>query len=308
MENTLGIIILNYNGYADTVELIDSIKAHVSGTPYEIIVVDNASKENDADLLEEKYGADIAVLRSPRNKGYAAGNNMGIRHAYERGLKYFCILNNDTVVAEDFFAAMMRYLDLHRDVAFVGPALVWPGGAVVQSTGSRIKRLKAMSYNLNAGAVYADLDKSEIPCDMLVGACMMFTRETLEQIGYLPEVYFLCFEETEWCLKAKDLGKKCVCLPEHYIFHKESVSMNKQSGLFGYLVVRNRVVFAKRTLPLPLFLVFLFYNTCRLILQSFVFKRNLKEQLRYQHDGLTGKIDKRFPFIWIGEDGSAVII
>ncbi len=300
-ENTIGIIILNYNGLDDTCILIESIQANVSQTPYEIIIVDNASKGNDADVLEEKYGKAVTLLRSPQNVGYAAGNNIGLRYAVSRGIRYYCILNNDTIVIDDFFPAFLRYLDLHEDVAFVGPVLVDPEMRV-QSTGARIRRFKAMSYDINPRIKYDDLEQTEIPCDMLVGACMMFTRETLDLTGYLPEAYFLCFEETEWCLKAKGLGKKIVCLAPHYIIHKEHVSLKRVGGLTEYLMVRNRVVFARRNLPKPLLPLFLLYNTSRLIYQSIVDHADPKQLLKYQHDGLTGHVDKRFPFIWINED------
>ena len=301
MENTVGIIILNYNGIEDTIQLIESIRKNVSGAPYEIIVVDNASKANDADILEEKYGEGITLLRSPQNVGYAAGNNIGLRYAAKKGLQYLCILNNDTIVVEDFFRNFMQYLDLHKDVAFVGPALI-DSKKRVQCTGSRINQIKAMSYNINSGIAYADLETAEISCDMLVGACMMFTRETLETIGYLPEAYFLCFEETEWCLKAKKLGKKIICLSAHYIIHKGSVSFKKLGGLNEYLMVRNRVVFARRTLSKTRFFVFLCYNTCRMVYQSIAEHVSLKKLLQYQYDGITGHVDERFPFVWINEE------
>ena len=299
-ENAVAIIILNFNGLVDTIQCIESIHTNVSEGSYEIIVVDNASKDNDADILEEKYGESIILLRSSQNVGYAAGNNIGLRYAALQGIRYFCILNNDTIVSEDFLPSFIQYLDLHKDVAFVGPALV-DTKMRVQCTGRRIKRLKVSTYNINAGIDYVDLEKSEIPCDMLIGACLMFTKETLDLIGYLPEVYFLCFEETEWCVKAKKFGKTIVCIPSHYIIHKGSVSINKVNGLIEYLIIRNRVIFAKRTLSLPLFFCFLFYDTCRLVYQSKRQGTKLKKLLRYQHDGLTGHIDERFSFIWVNE-------
>ena len=81
---------------------------------------------------------------------------------------------------------------------------------------------------------------------MVFGACLVFRANLLDQISYLPEAYFLFFEETEWCLKAKKAGKKSVCLPTHFVIHKGSVTINRIGGLSEYLFERNRVLFAKR--------------------------------------------------------------
>lgn len=300
VDQKLGIIILNYNGLADTIALVDSIREKVNSVSYEVIVVDNASTLGDAEELERLYGQKITLIKSQRNVGYAAGNNIGIAYAAKKGIEYICILNNDTLVTEDFFLSCLQYLQTHTDVAFVGPALV-DQNMIIQCTGSRIKLLKAMSYNINKGCHYDELTGKEIYCDMLVGACIMFSTEILLEIGYCPEVYFLFFEETEWCIKARKLGKKIVCLSSHYLIHKGSVSVSKLGGLQEYMMVRNRIVFAKRNLTRLQFVAFMFYNFIRTIYQCYKDGIPVSRYIHYQIDGLTGRIDERYAYIYVRE-------
>jgi len=120
----LGIIILNYNGLNDTIQLLNSIWDTVLDIEYSLIVVDNASDNGDGDWLETTYGKQIIVIKSPFNCGYAAGNNLGLRYAIQNGFEYLCILNNDTIITEDFFSDCISYIDNHPNVAFVSPAVV----------------------------------------------------------------------------------------------------------------------------------------------------------------------------------------
>lgn len=303
MGETVGIVILNYNGLTDTIPLLESIWQNVRGVSYSLIVVDNASDNHEADYLESYYGDRITVLRASKNCGYAAGNNIGLRYAVEKGLKNICILNNDTIIYDDFFQDCIQYLDKHSEVAFVSPAIL-SRNQRVQSTGGTYSLTKGNAYHNNVGIEYEKIDKKVMECDLVFGACMLFKTALLDTIGYIPEAYFLMFEETEWCLKAKKQGKKCVCLTNHYIIHKGAVSIGQKGGkeLYVYLFQRNRVVFAKRNLGKLQFLYFLFHNFFSLLYQSIHKTAPFKKYLRYHIDGLTGRIDPRFPYIWINEN------
>jgi len=297
LEN-LGIIILNFNNVKDTIACIESIWNIIGDLGETIIVVDNGSSNNEADVLQSRFGEGIVLLKSEKNYGYARGNNIGLCYAQEIGLKYLCILNNDTIVRKNFFTDLILYVDEHPDTAFVSPAILGLDGKA-QSTGGFVKLYKGTPFYYNNQKNYEEIKDKEIVCDILVGACMLFKTSIIQEIGLIPEAYFLFYEETEWCYKAKKAGKKCVCLTSHFILHSGSVSVKKTGGLQEYLMERNRVVFCKRNASLPMFLIFLAYDTARTLYQGIVEKEPMFRYLRYHLDGLLGTIDKRFPFIWI---------
>lgn len=299
--DNLGIIILNYNNIQDTIACIESIWENVGNLGEKIIVVDNGSTNREADTLQDQYGERIVVIRADRNYGYARGNNIGLQYGQSIGLEYFCVLNNDTIICENFFFDILDYLDVHQDVAFVSPAILGIDKKV-QGTGGTIKLYKGTPFYYNWQEIYEDIRGKEIVCDILLGSCMLFRSSTIQEVGLIPEVYFLFYEETEWCIKAKKLGKKSVCLTSHYILHLGSVSVKKTGGLQEYLMERNRVVFCKRNSSLAVFIVFLIYDFTRTLYQGLFQKQPLFKLIRYHSDGLFGRIDKRFPFVWINTD------
>lgn len=301
LERKLGIIILNYNGLTDTINLLESIWKSVHTIEYSVIIVDNASDNCEADYLETTYGNRITLLRSMMNSGYAAGNNLGIRYAVKSGFNYLCILNNDTIITDDFFADCVNYLDNHPNVAFISPAVIGENNKI-QSLGGTYSPIKGNTYFNHCGEDYNQADGREIICDLVFGACMIFKASLLDYIGYIPEVYFLFYEETEWCLRAQMQGRKNICLSNHYILHKGSVSIKRIHGLSEYLLERNRVVFAKRNLRKFEFYSFLIFDFFRLIYHRFRYQTPFIRYLKYRVDGLTGKIDERYQFIWINKD------
>jgi len=154
----------------------------------------------------------------------------------------------------------------------------------------------------HCGEKYTQTLEKEIACDLVFGACMVFKASIVDMIGYLPEAYFLFYEESEWCLNALKCGKENICLPNHFIVHKGSVSVKRTGGLSDYLIERNRMVFAKRNLNIVQFILFLQFDFLRLLYHHIRFKTPVIRYIKYHFDGLTGNVDKRFPFIWINKD------
>ena len=115
------IIILNWNGLEDTVECLGSLNK-ITYPNYEIIVVDNGSRGNDAELLKQRCGDYIHVIENDKNYGFAEGCNIGMRYAIEERADYFLLLNNDTVVDSIFLDELIKTAE--NDIAgIVGPAI-----------------------------------------------------------------------------------------------------------------------------------------------------------------------------------------
>ena len=291
----VGIIILNYNGSDDTLECISTIKKNIK-CEYRIIVVDNNSKKDEAKKLSTLDEADVVVIYHNENGGYAVGNNIGIRYALKFGCDYLCILNNDTIIEEDFLTPCVSYLNKYPNVGFIGPAILNILGNEVQSTGGDIVIKKGIVTQKNNGMPYEKL-QNIIDCDYVSGACMICRASLIEKIGCIPEQYFLFFEETEWCYKAIKYGKKNLILGDTYIRHKESASISKVGSLKDYLMTRNRVVFVRRNANMVVYISFLLYAFLQASYRAIRYDCGYWHHISYLWDGITNRINKRFPFI-----------
>ena len=123
-EPQVSFITVCYNGFKDTCELIESLQTHVHSVSYEIIVVDNASREDEAAKIKELY-SDIVTLRSESNLGFSGGNNLGIRVA--KGA-YIFLINNDTYVESDGFHYLTERLESQKNIGAVSPKIHPPVG------------------------------------------------------------------------------------------------------------------------------------------------------------------------------------
>lgn len=302
MNRKLFVIILNYNGCQDTLDCIESVLA----SDYKdlvIVVVDNASTDNSYDVFSEKLSGEVVLLRSEKNIGYAGGNNIGIRYAQENRADYICVLNNDTVVLPNTFSKCISILEENPNAGFVGPVILEYSENIVQSTGGNIYIQKGEVTLNNNGKSIVQLPP-QLPCDYIGGACILLRASLLDQVGLIPEAYFLFFEETEWCYKAKQSGLQNLCVPDAYVRHKGSASIDAIDGLHTYLMERNRVAFVRRNIGSPLrFFVYLLYQFLKTLYRA-VFRDPLHwHYLRYQKDGALCLLDKkRFPFIVIKEE------
>lgn len=293
----VGIVILNFNGTEDTINCVASVKKHLPDGQYRIAVVDNASKPEQRSKLEVLSKVDdLELIYNADNMGYAAGNNAGIRHLVEQGCTHICILNNDTIVEEDFLTPCVVFLNQHRDVGFVGPVLLNEAGWNVQSTGGDVFIDRGIVTMKNYNADYHALP-SVITCDYVGGACILFRTENLQQLGPIPEQYFLFYEETEWCYRAIQKGYRNVILTSTYIRHLGGVSMGQVRGLSRYLLSRNRVVFVHRNASTAKYMMFLLYLTVETVYTKLRLGKKSLISVRGLIDGAFGRVSKRFPFV-----------
>ena len=295
-----GIIILNYNGYEDTINCVKSLS--VIRYPSLIIVIDNCSSNNDYYKLKENLPAEVVLLRTDKNLGYAGGNNVGLKYAVKEGCSFLCILNNDTIVEEDFLTLCIEELIQDKNIGFIGPTLLDYETGLVQSTGGDIFIGKGKVTQKNNGCKASLLPKY-IDCDYIGGACIVLRKDILNEIGYIPESYFLFFEETEWCYHAEKLRYHNICLGNTIIIHKGSESINKIEGLANYLFYRNKIAFIRRNCEnkLQAFIIYLALLIKNFLLVPRYHNVSLERALACC-DGWNKKVNlKKYPFIIINE-------
>jgi GT2 family glycosyltransferase len=279
------IIILNWNGINDTIECLESLRA-TTYRNYNVIVVDNGSEGNEAEILKHRYGDYASVIRNDRNCGFAEGNNIAIRYALEHSHPdYFLLLNNDTVVHPSFLDELIGAAEGAPSIGIVGPKVYFHGNRRFQAAGATVSLWTGQSSLTG----YGQLDRGQYDVmrdvDWVIGCALLIKTNLIGTIGLLYSPYFALYEETEWCLRCKRAGYRVVYVPQAIIWHKGAQTTNKVGGFRAYYTGRNRFIFMRRncsSLQFASFCVqfpfrYLFLTTGSLLISQ----RDVRSLIRY---------------------------
>ncbi|MDD4429211.1 MAG: glycosyltransferase family 2 protein [Paludibacter sp.] len=241
----LSIITVNYNGFADTVQLIESIQTHLE-IPYEFIVVDNGSKADEAGMLKHQF-PNIKVIRSNKNLGFAGGNNLGIKDARA---DFFLFINNDTYVKDDSLTHLVERMKKEPILGGISPKILFADQEKLIQYAGYTSLSPVTLRNRLIGFREQDLGQYDHPISTpyLHGAAMLIRREAIEKVGGIPEIYFLYYEELDWSVQLRRAGYRLEYNPSAVVYHKESSSVGQESPLKAFYMTRNRMLFAKRNL------------------------------------------------------------
>ena len=242
----------------------------------EVIVVDNASRNGEANTIEKRYPT-VRVVKSEENLGFAGGNNLGINVAQGR---YLFLVNNDTVFNPKELKWLIESLDHSPKTAIVCPKIrFFHGERKIQFAG--YTTLSKITLR-NKGIGYAETDNGQYDeahaTPYAHGAAMLVRREAIDDVGMMPECYFLYYEELDWSVMMRRKGYDIWYDPRCTIFHKESQSTGVDSPLKTYYLCRNRLLFAKRNVSYPTLAATYAYLVC------VAFKDMLKHGMRGRTD------------------------
>lgn len=195
-------------------------------------VIDNDSGDYPvlARAVEEHgWGSWITLLRAARNGGFAYGNNIGIRRALETdAADYVFILNPDTEVRPGAIDALVHFLELHSDAGIAGSSLEGPDGSQRPISFRFPTLISEACTALGVGFVTRLFKRWEVavamrpiaqPVDWVCGASMMVHSKVIRVIGGMDENYFLYFEETDFCFRARQAGFSTWYVPESRVMH-----------------------------------------------------------------------------------------
>lgn len=242
MEPLIHIILVNYNGFSDTIECVESLKK-ITYSNYVIIVVDNkstnVSMENQLAYLQKN----TVYICSDENLGFSGGNNIGIKYARENKADYVLLLNNDTTVEPDFLTKLVAAAEEKKDNGIFGCKImyywdrekIWfDGGTFDAKTG-------------NTSHYHKNETKDDIEAvTFLTGCLMLIPIKILGDIGMLDESYFLYAEDTDYCCRVMNVGYQLYYCPDAVIYHKEGASVGTTSNLKQYYVERNGLYICKK--------------------------------------------------------------
>ena len=244
MDVQISIITINYNGLKDTCELIETLP--LEDESLEVIVVDNASKEDEASIIKKRY-SQVKVIRSNQNLGFAGGNNLGIKAA--KG-KYLFFINNDTLLRHQTsdIRHLINRLESSPKIGIVCPKIrfAWGDNPIQFAGYTPLSRITVRNRAIGCGESDNGQFDTAHPTPYAHGAAMMVKRDVIGEAGMMPECYFLYYEELDWSMMIRRAGYDIWYEPACTIFHKESQATGQNSPLRTYYLTRNRLLFVKR--------------------------------------------------------------
>jgi len=227
------ILILHYGEQSDTLGCLQSLEK-LDYPNFEVLAIDNDPNHR---LGELKFNYKITKLTNEKNLGFSGGNNIGIKYVLKKNADYVLLLNNDTIIEPQFLKRLVEVGEREEKIGILGPVIYRCDTNEIHFAGGKINWLYTEAKHV-LGAV-----------DFITGACLLIKREVIEKIGLMPEEYFLYFEDTEWCLRARRAGFGCKVVKEARIGHKVSKNAQEHSFSYVYYHYRNGLLLAKRNAP-----------------------------------------------------------
>jgi GT2 family glycosyltransferase len=245
------IIILCYNGIDLTRACLVSL-GRLNYAAFDILVVDNDSHDQTPAVVRAEFPK-VQVIEAGANLGFAAGNNIGLRRALERNYDYALLLNNDTEVAPDFLVRMVEAAEADPAAGVVGPTIyyyerpdtIWSAGGLLDWERGRSAMRGIGERDLGQ---YRDVSA----VDFVTGCALLCKRAAIERVGLLDERFFMYYEETEWCVRARRAGLRILHVPRARVLHKIPLDARADQPYVAYYMTRNRLLFLRTTGAGPL--------------------------------------------------------
>lgn len=218
-------VIVNWNGVDRTLRCLESLR-RAGHPPRDVVVVDNASTDDSVARIRAEF-PEVTVLVAPENLGYAGGNNLGIRHALERGARSVLLLNNDVEIDRGCIDSLAAELADER-VGAVGPLVLLPARANernrIWAAGGEVTHRENVSRLRGNGETLNGRFAAPERVDYLPGCAILVKREVFERVGMLDESFFCYMEDVEYGRRIEEAGLENRLVPAARAFHDASAS------------------------------------------------------------------------------------
>lgn len=269
------IIVLNYNNWFDTIECLESLKK-LNYNNFKVILIDNNSTDDSFSKLNEYLGNDktikelnLTFIRSTSNRGYAYGNNIGLKIALnDENFKYAWVLNNDTIVGKNSLKYLVDYYSLQRSngtkLGLLGSKLIfYYTSNIIQCVGGKYRGFFGFPKQIGLGKNVDDINNvNEDKIDYVSGAAVFVSEDFLRVVGLMSEDYFLYFEELDWAMRGKRLNYTLGYCNLSHVYHKDGASTKKDikklasSPFSDFHFTRSKILFTKKFYKSRLLLIY----------------------------------------------------
>ena len=244
VNNLLAIIILNYNDYETTIKCVNQLLR--IGIEYQIVVIDNFSKNESYQVLKEKYSSvsGIVVKRTEKNGGYSYGNNQGILAAQEiTDFKYYCIMNPDVIIESNYFEELCHCLSKMPEYAVISPLMLYPDKLDLTKISCNLRTSKEIykhhlllnkQANITYKSRYKYIGNSLIEAEAVPGSCFIIDAKILCEIGLFDDKCFLYNEESILAIKLKRIEKKYLISLKHNFIHNHNYEIPRKEVWGNY--------------------------------------------------------------------------
>lgn len=257
-RSSVGIVLVNFNGQRFLNDCIRALKGP-HDHDVEIVVVDNRSTDDSLMLLSSEF-PDITILPQDRNLGVAAGNNVGIRHCVNRGHDFVLLLNYDTLPGANLISELVRVADEATLVS--GSTYFWDDATVSNSHAGGFDWALGRLQERFFGRSDASLGAAVVEIEIADTCCLLVPRNVFARAGLMDEAYFLYYDDTDFVVRARAAGFRCILNPAAKLRHYERGASGpvNASPVSVYYTTRNRPYFMRAHSPTMFhYAVFLLY-------------------------------------------------
>lgn len=243
IDITIGLV--SYNTKDLVLRCLSSIFEHTRGVTYQIILVDNASKDDTANEVEATFSS-VEIIRSAKNVGFPSAINMAL--AQSKG-RYFAMFNSDTALLNDTFTELVHFADQHPDCGIACPQLYYPNGKIQVShypfrnpkerayweVYPRIRELMCIlgvrKPSKKKATPHREVPEAPIEVQRPRGVCFMVRKECIEDIGPMDGNFFIFSEDVDWAWRAKLAGWKRYLVPSAKLMHENHASIAQRATM-----------------------------------------------------------------------------
>jgi len=244
MYNSIGpdvsIVTVSWNVKKLILECIQSVYEKTENYSFEMIIIDNDSKDGTPETIEKKFH-EIKLIKNNYNAGITVANNQGIKASKGR---YICFLNPDTHLINNAIDLLVKYLEENTSVSAVGPQSINPGGVIEENC--RKGSMSIWTEFLDMTTLTARFPKNRIisrhrlgywdhmsirSVDHIAAECLIVRKNLLNQIGVMDEQFFMYGDDTDFCRRIKNSGGEIIYFPHAKIFHHKGSSSKQNSEI-----------------------------------------------------------------------------
>lgn len=229
MKQKISAVVLNYKHLDDTIHCVKTLLKTDQGKSVEYYIVDNSPEPETRKIIAKELPKAIYIA-SPKNLGFAGGNNIAIKKALKNGSTHVLIINPDVTVRKSFFTPLLKHFT-DKKVGIVAPVIYHTQkGKKIYGLEGKVDWQHAKPEHRNLSVIK---NKKPIVSQFVTFACVLISKENFEKAGLLDDGYFMYFEDVDYCLTSGKVGMKIILDPSVVVSHETSSSFKKPTGKLG---------------------------------------------------------------------------